>query len=106
MRAFLVLLVLLGLVGVAGYFTRPSHGLHRGVATTLMTEGRVPRPDAATGRWAFDDFYVVTRSTLQAGGRDVLQCWGVFTRFLCTGAAPQVSTRGWASLRGRAEGRG
>jgi len=91
MRAFLVVLVLLGLVGVAGYFTRPSHGLHRGVASELMAEGRVARPDAAGGTWAFDDFYVVTRSTMQADGRDVLQCWGAFTRFLCTGAAPQVT---------------
>jgi len=94
MRAFLVVLVLLGLLGVAGYFTRPSHGLHRGIATALMGEGRVPRPDAATGRWAFDDFYVLTRSTMQAEGRDVLQCWGAFTRFLCTGAPPQVTRAG------------
>lgn len=91
MRVFLVLLVILGIVAAAGYFTRPSHGLHRGVATALMTEGRVAPPDAATGRWAFDDFYVVTRSTLTSDDRDVLQCWGAFTRFLCTGAAPQVS---------------
>ncbi len=91
MRAFLVLLVLVGLAAAAGYFTRPSQGVHRGVATALMTQGRVARPDA-TGRYAFDDFYVVTRSTIQADGRDVLQCWGVFTRFLCTGDAAQVST--------------
>lgn len=91
MRAILILLVILGIVGVAGFFTRPSHGLHRGVATELMAEGRVAPPDAASGRWVFDDFYVVTRSTLTSGDRDVLQCWGAFTRFLCTGAAPQVT---------------
>lgn len=94
MRAFLVVLVLLGLLAVAGYVTRPSHGLHRGVATALMAEGRVARPDTASGTWAFDDFYVVTRSTMQAEGRNVLRCWGAFTRFLCTGAPPQVTRAG------------
>lgn len=90
MRVFIVLVVILGLIGAGAYVTRPTHGLHRGVASELMLEGKVARPDAATGKWAFDDFYVVTRSTMTSDGRDVLQCWGAFTRFLCTGSAPQV----------------
>ena len=91
MRAFLVLLVLLGLAGAAGYFTRPGEGMHRGIATSLMTEGRVTRPDIMTGSYAFSDFYVVTRSTMRSSDRELLECWGAFTRFLCTGATPQVS---------------
>lgn len=91
MRGFLVLLVLVALIG-GGFVTRPTEGLHRGVATALMAQGRLARPAAATGRYAFDDFYVVTRSTLTDDGRAVLQCWGAFTRFLCTGATPQVDT--------------
>lgn len=93
MRALVIVLVLVGLAAAA-HVTRPSHGLHRGIATALMAEGRVARPDAATGAWTFDDFQVLTRSTMRAGGRDVLQCWGAFTRFLCTGAAPQVTRAG------------
>lgn len=90
MRAILVLIVILGLVAAGGYFTRPAQGLHRGVASVLMAEGMAARPDAATGKYAFDDFLVATRSTMTSGDREVLQCWGAFTRFLCTGAPPQV----------------
>ena len=92
MRGFLILVVILGLVAAGGYFTRPAQGLHRGVASVLMAQGVAARPDAATGKYAFDDFYVVTRSTMTSGDNELLQCWGAFTRFMCTGPAPQVST--------------
>lgn len=92
MRGFLVLLILLGAIGAGGYFTRPTQGLHRGVATELMKQGKVERPDTATGRYSFEDFYVVTLSRMSSGDRDVLQCWGLFTRFLCVGPAGEPQT--------------
>lgn len=91
MRVFLVLLVLLGLVAAGAYATRPNQGFHRGLASKLMEQGTVARPEAATGRYAFDDFILATRSTMMSGDRQVLQCWGAFTRFLCTGPAPQAA---------------
>lgn len=90
MRGFLVLLVLMGLAGAGAWYTRPSHGLHRGVASLLMAEGRVARPERAPGAWAYDDFLVATRSTMTSADRELLECWGFFTRFFCTGAAPQA----------------
>lgn len=90
MRGFLVLLVLAGLVGAGAWYTRPSHGVHRGVASSLMAEGRVARPEQAPGAWAFDDFFLVTHSTMTSDDREVLECWGFFTRFLCTGAPPRA----------------
>lgn len=87
MRGFLVLLILLGGLGAAGYYTRPSHGLHRGVASMLMAQGKVERPDAANGHYEFDDYYVVTFSAMSSGDKQLLQCWGLFTRFLCVGPA-------------------
>lgn len=87
MRTIVVLLFLLLIAGAGAYITRPSEGLHRGVASELMKQGKVERPDAATGRYEFDDFYVVTLSRMSTGDRDVLQCWGLFTRFLCVGPA-------------------
>jgi hypothetical protein len=85
MRGFLIVLVLAGL---GAWYTRPSHGLHRGVASALMAEGRVARPDQAPGAWAFDDYLVATRSSMESNDRELLECWGFFTRFLCTGAVP------------------
>lgn len=82
----LVFLLLLGLGGA--YITRPGEGLHRGVAVALMGQGKVTAPAEATGAYAFEDFYVVTRSTMRDGDSGLLQCWGVYSRFLCTGPAP------------------
>lgn len=90
MRGFLVFVVILGLVAAGAYATRPNQGYHRGLASALMAEGKVARPDTATGKYAFDDFVVATRSTMTTGDRELLQCWGAFTRFLCTGPAPQI----------------
>lgn len=86
MRTIVVLFLLL-VAGAGAYVTRPGERLHRGVASELMRQGKVERPDQATGRYAFDDFYVVTLSRMSTGDRDVLQCWGMFTRFLCVGPA-------------------
>ena len=87
MRTFFVLVFLLAIASAGAYMTRSTQGLHRGVASELMKQGKVERPDQATGRYEFDDFYVVTLSRMSAGDRDVLQCWGFFTRFLCVGPA-------------------
>ncbi len=87
MRTIIVLLFLLLIAAAGAYVTRPGEGMHRGVASELMKQGKVERPDEATGRYAFEDFYVVTLSRMSTGDRDVLQCWGVFTRFLCIGPA-------------------
>lgn len=83
-----VLLLFLVLIGAAGaYVTRPGEGMHRGVASELMKQGMVEPPDKATGRYAFDDFYLVTLSRMSTADHDVLQCWGMYTRFLCIGPA-------------------
>lgn len=87
MRTIVMFLFLLLIAGAGAYVTRPGEGLHRGVATELMKQGKVERPDQTTGRYEFDDFYVVTLSRMSSGDRDILQCWGLFTRFLCVGPA-------------------
>lgn len=87
MRVVIVLVFLVAVAAVAAYMTRPGQGLHRGVAVALMDAGKVSRPDAVTGHYAFDDFYLVTRSTMTTGEGKLLECWGVYSRFLCTGPA-------------------
>jgi hypothetical protein len=87
MRGFVVFVFLLAIAAGAAYMTRPGQGLHRGVAVALMDEGKVAAPDAATGKYAFEDFYVVTRSTMTSGEGRLLECWGVYSRFLCMGPA-------------------
>jgi hypothetical protein len=91
MRVVIVLVFLFAVAAVAAYMTRPGQGLHRGVAVALMDEGKVSRPDAVTGRYAFDDFYLVTRSTMTTGEGKLLECWGIYSRFLCTGPAASAA---------------
>jgi len=86
MRVTVFLIFLLVIAAVAAYMTRPGQGLHRGVAVALMEDGAVAAPDT-DGRYAFEDFYVVTRSTMTSGDGKLLECWGVYTRFLCLGPA-------------------
>lgn len=92
MRMAIVLVFLLAVAGVAAYVTRPAQGWHRGVAVALMEEGKVAKPDATSGKYLFEDFYVVTLSTMTSGEGTVLQCWGIYSRFLCTGPAAPAST--------------
>lgn len=87
MRVAIVLVFLLVVAGIAAYMTRPAQEWHRGIAVALMEEGAVKAPDAS-GAYAFDDFYVVTRSTMTSGEGKLLECWGVYTRFFCTGQTP------------------
>lgn len=93
MRFIVVLIFLLLVAGAGAYITRPSEGLHRGVATALMTQGKAERPAATTGHYEFDDYYLVTFSAMSSGDRQLLQCWGAFKRFLCVGPAggPQAA---------------
>ena len=94
MRVVIVVVFLFAVAAVAAYTTRPGQGLHRGVAVALMDAGKVARPDAATGRYAFDDFYIVTRSTMTTGEGRLLECWGIYSRFLCTGPAATAQATG------------
>jgi hypothetical protein len=93
MRVAIVVVFLLAAAGVAAYMTRPAQGWHRGVAVALMEEGKVKAPDTTSGKYLFEDFYVVTLSTMTSGEGTLLQCWGVYSRFLCMGpAAPTQAT--------------
>ena len=67
MRFIVVLIFLLLVAGAGAYITRPSEGLHRGVATALMTQGKAERPAATTGHYEFDDYYLVTFSAMSSG---------------------------------------
>ena len=87
MRFIAVLVFLLLVAGAGAYVTRPGEGWHRGVASELMKQGKAERPDATAGHYEFDDYFLVTFSAMSSGERQLLQCWGAFSRFLCVGPA-------------------
>lgn len=101
MRVTAVSLFLVFLAAMAAYMTRPGEAQHRDVARALSETGRMT-PELSDSRRLFDDFFVLTRSRILAGGRVQLDCWGAYTRFLCMGepgSAPAPSGSG-ASLPG------
>jgi|LakMenEpi03Aug12_release.lakeMendotaPanAssembly.Ray.scaffolds.fasta_scaffold181349_2 hypothetical protein len=100
MRLMAVSLFLVFLAAMAAYMTRPGEAQHRGVARALSETGRMVPADP-DGERLFDDFLVLTRSRIIAGGRVQLDCWGAYTRFLCMGepgSAPAPAASG-ASVR-------
>lgn len=79
MRAFLLVLVVLA---AGAFFTRPNVEAHRRVAATLFMKGMAKGSDQQRTD-DFQDMFVVSKYTTQAGGKPLLECWGGFTRFLC-----------------------
>jgi hypothetical protein len=78
-RVFLLLLVALA---IGAFFTRPDAEAHRKTAAILFMKGMATGSDQQRTD-SFQDMYVVSKYTTQAGGRTLLECWGGFTRFLC-----------------------
>ena len=79
MKVFLLLLVALA---IGGFFTRPDVEAHRKVAAILFMKGMATGDDQVRTD-GFQDMYVLSKYTTQAGGKTLLECWGGFTRFLC-----------------------
>lgn len=87
----LILLVLV-IAGVAGYFTRPSQAeLTAGAEAVLRdVHSLEDLGDAArslVGNAQFSDYYVATRYVVTQGDKELVGCWGVFTQVHCTRAA-------------------
>ena len=98
------LIGLLAVVGVAGYFTKPSEDQHRAAARAALEQlqdaaisnldlGALVESSMARfgdeGR--FHDYYVASRYTVEVNGRAVADCWGAFTQVRCTPAVADMA---------------
>ena len=96
MRSLLVLVLLAALAGGA-YFSRPSIEAHRRHADEVFAAERKEQGGAgdiggfiggvieeATRKDKFEDMFVATKYTASAGDKTLLECWGVFSQFLCS----------------------
>lgn len=86
MRVFLLLMIIVAMG--AGFLTRPTAARHQEVVEALTTKGLAPAAPAGMARELLvDDFYVFTHSRVMAranaGETKLLECWGLYTRFLC-----------------------
>ena len=80
MRFFLLLIIALA---AGAFFTKPNLDAHRKVAGALFEQGKAAA-GAAPRTDKLDDFYVASKYTWLSNGRPTLECWGAYTRFLCT----------------------
>jgi hypothetical protein len=96
MRTLLVL-VLLVIVGVGGFLSRPSVEAHRKHADEVLTKdeggdviGGLIESLAGGRTDSFEDMMIATKlTTMGKDAKPVLECWGAFTAFFCSKPAAE-----------------
>jgi hypothetical protein len=84
-----LILLLIVIAGVAGFFTRPDEAAMRAAADAVLdepqniSEGLESIGAAIAGERAYDNYYVAARYTITLDGDPVVQCWGAFTQVRC-----------------------
>lgn len=84
-----LLLVLIVVAGVAGFFTRPNEAAMRQAADAVLddpqdlTEGLESLGATLAGERAYDNYFVLARYTVELDNEPLVQCWGAFTQVSC-----------------------
>ena len=85
-----LVLLLIIIAGVAGYFTRPDEAKMRSAADAVLqnpsniSEGLQSIGAGVAGDRAYDNYYVAAKYTISLDHDPVVQCWGYFTQVSCT----------------------
>jgi len=95
-----LVLLLIIVAGVAGYFTRPEEAAMREAANAVLSQSAenaaenldLPNlaENAATqlaGDRAYTNYYVAAKYDVSLDGQPVVNCWGAFTQVKCDRAA-------------------
>jgi len=93
---FRLLLLIIVIAGVAGYFTKPEEPAMREAADAVLSEpntvseGLESLGATIVGQRTFDNYFVASRYVVALDGEPVVSCWGAFTQIQCsrTDAAP------------------
>jgi hypothetical protein len=92
-----LVLLLLVVAGVAGFFTRPQEPALREAADAVLSDpqdlGQVIEGGMATlaGNRDFTDYYVATRYVVTVDNEPVVTCYGAFTQVQCSRASDQAA---------------
>lgn len=84
-----ILVLLIIVAGIGGYFTRPDEPKMRTAAEAVLNDpsslGELMEGvgAAVAGQRRFDDYYVATKYTVTIGDNPVVECWGAFTQTQC-----------------------
>jgi hypothetical protein len=84
-----LVLLLLVIAGVAGYFTKPDEPTMRAAAEQVLNdpqniaEGFETIGAAVAGSNVYSDYYVASKYVVSLGDRPLVECWGAFTQTQC-----------------------
>ena len=84
-----IVLLLLIIAGVAGYFTKPTEAAMREGADAVLSdpsnisEGLEGIGATLAGERAYSDYYVAAKYDVTLDGTPVVSCWGAFTQVKC-----------------------
>lgn len=87
-----IVLLLLIIAGVAGYFTRPEEPAMRDAADAVLsdpqniTQGLEGLGATIAGDRVYSNYYVAAKYAVTLDGRALVDCWGAFTQVQCTRA--------------------
>ncbi|HRE45372.1 MAG TPA: hypothetical protein PKY87_15560 [Terricaulis sp.] len=88
-----IIILLLIIAGVAGYFTRPEEPAMREAANAVLrdpgnlTEGLESIGATVAGDRVYSNYYVASKYSVSLDGRALVDCWGAFTQVKCDRAA-------------------
>jgi hypothetical protein len=84
-----LVLLLIIIAGVAGYFTRPDEAAMRAGADAVLSDpqtisqGLESFGASVVGDRQYDNYYVASRYTVSLDNTPVVQCWGAFQQVKC-----------------------
>lgn len=84
-----LVLLLIIVAAVGGYFTRPDEATMRHSADAVLSDpanlsqGLESIGATVAGDRAYDNYYVASKYTVSLDSNPVVQCWGAFTQVKC-----------------------
>lgn len=87
-----LVVILLIIAAVAGYFTKPEEAVMREAADAVLndpgtiSEGLESLGATLAGERAYSNYYVAAKYTVTLDGQPVVNCWGAFTQVQCSRA--------------------
>ena len=91
-----IVVLLLIIAGVAGFFTRPEEPAMREAANAVLSDpqnisqGLEGIGATVAGDRVYSNYYVAAKYVVTLDGRTLVDCWGGFTQVQCS--RPQASS--------------
>jgi len=86
---FRIIILLLIVAAVAGYFTRPPQAALETAANNELNILENLGSNTPLGERVFSDYYVATRYVVTLNNETLVECWGAFQQTMCSRPAAE-----------------